>query len=154
MDSLNNLWKPDYLLNIELIDTQHRGFFDICLTANMLCETGRRSKIQLQELIHILYRMRGYAFKHFHTEEALLLDYNYPKLYTHLRLHDQFLASFQVFTEEIHGHFSENKTPDPAAVLTCAEHINEYVVNWWGDHILTADKEFSEFILAQKKRKT
>lgn len=143
-----NLWKPDYMLDIEVIDGQHKEFFQICLKATMLCEAGRKKPIQLSDIIHVLYSMRSYAFKHFHTEETLLLKYKYPNIYEHIALHDQFLASFQTFTADLHGRLSDSQGQE--AVLACAEHINTYVVGWWGEHILNADQDYATYMRSRK----
>ena len=39
------------------------------------------------------------------------------------------------------------------AFLACAGHINDYLINWWGEHILNADQEYAKFIREHKGRK-
>ncbi|MDP3525175.1 MAG: hypothetical protein Q8S27_11390, partial [Hoeflea sp.] len=75
MDASSNLWKPEYLLAIDVIDEQHKGFFEICMRSAMLCEAARTRPIQLEDIIQLIYNMRAYAFRHFFTEETLLLKY-------------------------------------------------------------------------------
>lgn len=149
-----NLWKPEYILDIDVIDEQHKGFFDICLKSAMLCESARAKPIQLHDVIHVIFSMRAYAFKHFHTEETLLLKYGYPRIYGHVCQHDIFLRSLQEFTAELHEHQAKAPSAGQEAFLACANHINEYLTNWWGEHILNVDLDYARFIRERKGHKT
>jgi hemerythrin len=144
-----NLWKPEYRLDIDTIDEQHKGLFDICLKCATLCEASRTKPIQPQDIIIVTYNMRGYAFRHFQTEELLLLKYRYPKIYEHVCLHDEFLLSLQEFTAELHG-LAGAESADQQTFLACANRINDYLANWWGEHILNVDQDYARFIHERK----
>lgn len=148
-----NLWKPEYMLDIDVIDEQHKGFFDICLKSAMLCESARNRPIQLHDVIHLIYDMRAYAFRHFHTEESLLLKYGYPRIYGHISQHDIFLRSLQEFTAGLHEELAKAKSAGPEGFLACARHINDYLANWWGDHILNTDQDYASFLREHKGHK-
>lgn len=152
MDAPINLWKPEYKLDIDVIDEQHKGFFDLCLNSAMLCEAARKRPIQLSDVIHLIYNMRTYAFKHFHTEETLLLKYGYPKIYGHISQHDIFLRSLQEFTAELHVELNQSDKTGPGGFLVSAKRINDYLTNWWAEHILTADQEYAQFMREHKGR--
>lgn len=145
MSSCQNLWKPEYLLEIDVIDEQHKGFLEICVEAAHLCERAHKTPLKATGIIRTLYRMRCYAFKHFHTEESLLLKHNYPKLFEHFSYHDEFLRALQGYTSEIHDFLSKGDKGEEG-LLTVANRINDYVGNWWGEHILNHDKQYVEFI--------
>ncbi len=153
MDVLQNLWKPEYMLDIDDIDEQHQGFFDICMRSAMLIEAARTKPVQLHDVIHLIYSMRAYAFRHFFTEETLLLKYGYPKIYGHMSLHDIFLRTLQEFTVELHAQLDKVQSAGPEAFLASATRINDYLTNWWGEHILNVDQEYARFIHAHKGRK-
>ncbi len=153
MNETVNLWKPEYLLDIDSIDEQHKGFFDICLKSAMLCESARNKPIKLSDVIHLIYDMRAYAFKHFHTEETLLLKYAYPRIYGHISQHDIFLRSLQEFTAALQAELVKAEKAGPEGFLACAKHINDYLTNWWGEHILTADQDYAQFLREQKGHK-
>jgi hemerythrin len=152
MNESVNLWKPEFLLDINVIDEQHKGLFDICLKCALLCEEAKTRAIQLHEVIHVIFSMRTYAFKHFQTEETLLLKYRYPKIYGHVCLHDAFLRSLQAFTAELYGLAkAEHMTQE--TFLPCANQISDYLTNWWGEHILNADQDYASFIREHKGQK-
>jgi len=145
-----NLWKPEYMFDIDVIDEQHKGFSEICLKSSMLCEMARTKPIQLPDVIHLIYGMRAYAFKHFHTEETLLLKYGYPKFYDHIRQHDIFLSTMQKFIAELHEHLAKTQSAGQEVFLAYAKHINDYLANWWAEHILNVDQEYMQYIREHK----
>jgi len=153
VDGPVNLWKPEFMLDIGVIDDQHKGFFDICQNSSMLCEAARSKPVQLPDVIHLIYGMRTYAFLHFHTEENLLLKYGYPKIYGHICQHDIYLRALQEFVAELHTLLAKVDSTGQEAFLACANRINEYLVNWWSKHIMSEDQEYAAFIRERKGRK-
>jgi len=147
-----NLWKPEFMLDIDVIDEQHKGFFDLCLNSAMLCEAARSKPVQLSDAVHLIYGMRAYAFKHFYTEETLLLKYKYPKFYGHICQHDIFLRTLQEVIAELNMHLTKVESAGQDAFLACASHINGYLTNWWGEHILSVDQEYAHYIREHKGR--
>ena len=147
-----NLWKPTFVLDIKVIDEQHKGFFDLCLSAASLCEAARTKPVEPIDILNIITSMRAYAFLHFHTEEVLLLKYGFPKIYGHISLHDMFLRTLQGFTAELLGFLTTPKTT-PEDFLACAGRLNDYLASWWSEHILNADQEYALFIRDCKGRK-
>lgn len=152
MNEKVNLWKPEYMLDIDVIDEQHKGFFDLCLKSAMLCESARNKPVELSDVIHLIYGMRAYAFRHFFTEETLLLKYAYPKIYGHMSQHDIFLRTLQEFTAELHAELAKAEKTGPKSFLACANRINSYLTNWWGEHILNTDQDYARFMREQKGR--
>ncbi|MBU1042083.1 MAG: hemerythrin family protein [Proteobacteria bacterium] len=150
MNEKVNLWKPEYMLDIDIIDEQHKGFFDLCLKSAMVCESARNKPVKLSDVIRLIYDMRGYAFRHFFTEEALLLKYAYPKIYGHMSQHDIFLRTLQEFTAELHVELAKAEKAGPEGFLACANHINGYLTTWWGEHILNTDQDYARFMRGQK----
>lgn len=148
-----NLWKPEYMLDIDVIDEQHKGFFELCLKSAMLCESARKTPIELHDVIHLIYAMRAYAFKHFHTEESMLLKYRYPKIYVHISQHDLFLHSLQEFTAELHAELAKAERTGPEGFLASVNRINTYLTNWWGAHILNVDQDYARFMREHKGHK-
>jgi len=96
-----NLWKPEYSLDIDIIDTQHKGFFDICSESIYLHERAKMDDMQPSDIIMILYKFRCYAFQHFFTEESLMIKYHYPSIFAHSSVHDIFLEKLRGFTQEL-----------------------------------------------------
>lgn len=150
MGASHNLWKPEYMLDIDVIDEQHKGFFEICLKSSMLCEMARTRPVQLENIMKLIYDMRAYAFRHFFTEESLLLKYAYPKFYGHICLHDIYLRKMQQFIAELHEHLAAAQSVGQDGFLDYAKSINEYLANWWGEHILNADQDYAQYIREHK----
>lgn len=151
MNTPVNLWKPDYLLDIEHIDAQHKVFFDICLNITQASEARGSKTVRMHDVIQMIYTLRSYAFHHFHAEETLLLKHRYPQLYPHMNLHDIFLQKLQSFTKQLHALMGNSDSEDASkAFLELAVNISEFTANWWGEHILTPDKAYAAHILALK----
>lgn len=152
MDSSRNLWKPEYVLNIEIIDEQHKGFFEICAKAAQLCEAAKVKPVKISEIIHILYKLRCYAFMHFHTEETLFLKYNHPRIFDHFVVHDTYLQSLQGFTAELQKFVAQGDKAASEEFLAYVEQISDYVVDWWREHILGVDREYIQYVRERRGR--
>ncbi len=72
-------WSDDYLIGIDEIDGQHRGFFDAAhrLYDQILNCEGEHG---VEEAVAFL---RDYAESHFQTEEAFMRKHGYPHLEGH-----------------------------------------------------------------------
>lgn len=150
MDKPVNLWKPEYLLDIEGIDAQHKVFFDICLDISQGIEADKAQAAKMHDIIKMLYTLRAYAFQHFHTEEQLLLKHHYPQIYAHLNLHDNYLRALQGFTKELHTHMSSASEDAAKPFFELALAISAFSADWWGEHILTADTAYAQHIRSRK----
>jgi len=139
-----NLWKPEYSLDIDIIDTQHKGFFDICSESIYLHERAKMDDMQPSDIIMILYKFRCYAFQHFFTEESLMIKYHYPSIFAHSSVHDIFLEKLRGFTQELH-EISTNKVATKESLCLILEHINTYTLSWGSNHVLSQDKQYVQY---------
>lgn len=150
MAATHTLWKQEYLLDIDLIDEQHRTFFDICARIAQLCDATRPDAVRIRDVIHAIYDLRCYAFKHFHTEETLLAKHAYPGLFKHFLAHDAYLDSIRVFTADLEEFASKGEESAGGDFLALAQRINDYALDWWEKHIMQVDQQYAAFIRKQK----
>ncbi|BBD07406.1 bacteriohemerythrin [Desulfovibrio ferrophilus] len=153
MEGKQTLWKQKYLLEIDEIDEQHKGFFDLCMKQALLCDRARKGEaISVRNIIKAIFALRNYAFYHFHTEEGLIVKYRYPGVYGHLRKHDLFLQKLMEFSEELEGYIAHQDTEASESFLDLADRISAYATTWWGEHIVEVDKQYAQHIRSCKGR--
>jgi len=150
MQSGTSLWKAEYLLDIDLIDEQHKKFFDICSRVAQLCDTAHRGQVSMGDIIRAIYELRGYAFKHFHSEESLLVKYRYPDMVRHFGEHDQYLDGLRGLTTKLEGFAAQSGKAASTDFLALAGQINGYALNWWEKHIMQSDQRYAAFIRQKK----
>lgn len=151
-----NIWKVKYLLHIKGIDKQHQHFFLICSKIASLCDMARSGKkVSLGRFLVTIFELRSYAFKHFYTEERLLVKYNYPNLFSHIELHDSYLEKIHEFTRNIKKYHKHAQDPAGQEFINEVEIISDFALSWWSDHIMENDKEYADFIkkVGRKKAK-
>jgi len=147
-----NLWKPDYAVDIDEIDSQHKKFFEYCARLVQLADESSAGQHTNADLVGLIFKVRSYAFRHFMDEEALMLKYKYPRLIEHIREHDRYCV--QVFThiESDYNIFDldiAQKMDDESRRI--ARFLSEFAAGWLGDHIYTRDKFFAEYLKKQKR---
>jgi hemerythrin len=144
------LWKNEFLVDVDIIDTQHRKFFHICEDiAALYAEEG---DLAVRDLILRIFELRTYAFFHFHTEEELMAKYGYPGVFRHFQEHDKYLKALRDFGMELQGACENGEEcRDPESLRELAEKINNHAVGWWSEHILHCDPPAMEHIKKKKR---
>lgn len=147
--SAYNLWKPDYLLDIQQLDDQHRKFFEYCSTLLMLADPNTSKTHLNADLLSVFFKLRAYAFKHFLDEESLMAEHKYPGIKDHIRLHNRYCVDFFQAVEDTHPVFDLN----PAARMDeksreMALFLSNFAAGWLEEHIYTTDKQLAGHILA------
>ncbi len=127
-------WDQSFSVGIKEIDEQHQELIKIinCLVENEDA-TGHSEPIA-----HVLDRMTQYAAYHFETEEALMLQYDYPAYESHRDDHTQFKLKTAKFCLD--------------ALLrkeTLPEELLSYLRDWFTRHILEADMKYKRYFLEQ-----
>jgi hemerythrin len=119
-------WSDEYLIGIEELDEQHKGFFEAAhkLYDQILNCEGDKS---IGEVVDYL---RSYASRHFRTEEAFMRKHNYPRLEEHQQLHIAFFESLDQLVEDF-------KVFGPTQHL--ADQALEIAQDWLIDHIADED---------------
>lgn len=125
-------WSDDYLVGIDEIDNQHKGFFEAAhrLHDDILNCEGEESVEQAVQFL------RDYAQNHFRTEEKFMQEHGFPGLDKHRQLHvqffvglDQLIEDFQVFGPTQH----------------LADQALEIAQDWLIDHIADEDTLYAAY---------
>lgn len=133
---------PDYLLGLELMDTQHQYLFGLMEKAQGLLK-DENILYKYDELIKILNGLEDYTQKHFKDEIALMESLNYPRLQLHIAAHQGFidkLDSFEIDAEQISLGTQDQMIYD----------LMEYLKEWLQIHILDCDRKVVRFMNGEK----
>ncbi|MGE5302356.1 MAG: bacteriohemerythrin [Alphaproteobacteria bacterium] len=125
-------WDESLSVGIKKIDMQHQELVKIinCLVEN---ETASGDS---EPIAQVLDRMTQYAVYHFETEEALMLQYNYPDYESHRDDHTQFKMKTAKFCLDA----LQGKETLPDELLS-------YLRDWLTNHILKTDMKYKPYFL-------
>lgn len=130
-------WHPSLSVGIELIDEQHKEWFD---RAESLFEAGKqgRAKEYVGELLEFL---DSYTKKHFADEERYMLSINYPGYDEQKRAHTSFIERLKKLREDYAAS---------GGSLTVIIDANKMVIDWLTQHISRMDKQIGDYVRQQK----
>ncbi len=130
-------WHPSLSVGIELIDEQHKEWFD---RAESLFEAGKqgRAKEYVGELLEFL---DSYTKKHFADEERYMLSINYPGYDEQKRAHTSFIERLKKLREDYDAS---------GGSLTVIIDANKMVIDWLTQHISRMDKQIGDYVRQQK----
>ena len=126
-------WSDSYLIGIEKIDMQHKGFFEATHRLYDYILNCEGEKV-VEESIEFL---REYAEMHFQEEEAFMQKHGFPRLEQHKKLHVEFL-------EELDALLNGLKVFGPSQHL--ADHALEISQDWLIHHIADEDSQFAAYV--------
>ncbi len=149
-----NLWKPEYLLNLDIIDEQHQHFFRLCGVVVHLAGVAESQKSSVNEVIKALGAMRGYAFLHFKTEEEIMLQSGFPGYLKHTGYHNHYLQKMMEFETGFKALLSEmgQGEKDNEMLRIFLKEMSEFIAEWWSVHIVTQDSLYAAHVKASKPR--
>jgi len=124
-------WKDSFRIGIEEIDQQHRVFLGY-LNKYYLQIKGDKRDGMAPDMIK---KLKAYADTHFRFEEDLIRLSGYPKVEYHERQH-------KYFEEQL----AEFETSQAGGRGKTAESVLELLRDWFLNHILEQDKEFSPYV--------
>ncbi len=120
-------WNNKYCVGISIIDEQHKKLFGFL---NKTIDAMEHSD-NIEELKEVLDEMTQYALEHFETEEAYMIEFDYPECRYHSEEHYRF------FTKAI-AYFDR--------VVNGDNHISneliEYLKQWLVNHIQVSDRRY------------
>lgn len=122
-------WEPGYSVGVVCCDCDHQRVFA------MINELDNAMRAGSGQLIveDILARLEAYACLHFRTEEELMARALYLQLDEHRREHAQFAAMVKTLRRQL---------ADGAIALSVD--VSYFLNDWWSNHILHADKLYTE----------
>jgi hemerythrin len=132
-------WSDDYLLNIDQVDAQHKGFFEAThrLYFDILNCKG-------EEVVEAsLTYLKDYADEHFRDEEVFMAKHKYPALSEHKKLHKDFIEKLDWLKDQF--NVSNVGTQE------MADDVLEMTQDWLVDHITEEDTKYAKFIMAASK---
>jgi hemerythrin len=131
-------WNNSLAVGHALIDAQHRSLFaqfDELLAA---CEQGRGLE-RLQQLFEFL---DAYVVEHFHAEEALMSQHDYPQVQTHQAQH-------RIFTDRLAALRTDLTDHGPSVQVLIR--TNKALIYWLTEHIRGFDTQLAAFLQQDEK---
>ncbi|WP_031479466.1 bacteriohemerythrin [Maridesulfovibrio frigidus] len=137
---MDNLWKQEYLLDLDSIDEQHKKFFEMTAGIVQLAERIENAHA-IEQIIKAIGGLRTYAFLHFKTEEELLLKYAFPGYLHHTTFHNMYLENMIKFEKEFKVLLKKKHDGEDVnvAMVEYLTHMADYVAGWWAEHIVKQD---------------
>ena len=126
------IWTNDYSLEINVIDEQHKHFFEI---VNRIYDLLAKPNQERTEIVNIINELKDYAFYHLATEEKYFNQFAYADITNHMKYHTMFRLQSDEYTERI-----KNSQEDLSKL---ALEITDFAKNWLMNHILIADKKYA-----------
>lgn len=122
-------------VGIALIDSQHRELIErVNKIANGVAKRDHSEPVQ-----EMLGDLILFASEHFAVEERLMAEYGFPDMESHIEEHRRL---FQQLNNLI-------KADLRAPRLNKAALVSAFLTDWAEQHILQADKELGEFLVAK-----
>jgi hemerythrin len=130
-------WTEDLSVGVELIDDQHKIWFD---KADLLFEAGKKG--QAKEFIgQMLDFLDDYTKKHFSDEEKYMQSIKYPEYDRQKSLHTAFIGQL----EKLKTEFKES-----GGNILVILNANQMVVDWLTKHISNEDKKIGLYAKSLK----
>ena len=120
-------WNNKYCVGISIIDEQHKklfGFLNKTIDA-------RKHGDNIEELKEVLEEMTQYALEHFETEEAYMIEFDYPECRYHSEEHHRFFSkTMAYFDRVVNGDYH------------ISNELIEYLKQWLVNHIQVSDRRY------------
>jgi hemerythrin-like metal-binding protein len=125
-------WKNEYSVGNTTLDNQHKNLLKICKMISLYELDGSRESIGNYQ--SILNDLADYAGTHFHTEEEILTQANYPLIEDHAAEHMDYIDKLTDFLlSATHG-------------VVDKQGLAQYLDAWWINHILESDMAYSHYL--------
>jgi len=124
------VWKPEFSVNIEVIDDQHKKLVN---TINILYDAMSEGK-GCTVLAEIFNNLAEYTTVHFATEEDFMVRFSYPDYAEHASAHSICVAKVSDFQKRF----------DKGEVSLSIELVT-FLVNWLHNHLLEMDQKYKAF---------
>jgi len=124
-------WKEEYSVKVDEIDEQHKKLIGII---NELHVTVSADEVNEDNLGRIFKELVDYADYHFETEEKYFEMFDYPQKEEHKLKHIK-------YTQKVLDWYIQYNNSKIGISLE----VTDFLVNWWTNHILNIDREYSQF---------
>lgn len=129
----NKSWSNIYLLDIPIIDSQHKMFFELYDTVFDLSKN--KDKAGKDKISEVLVELNNYLKLHFKTEEQLMYNSNAEDIEDHISEHKFFINKVDEF---VIGMQYGN--------IHLLETMLEFIKKWFLSHILNTDTRYKESV--------
>ena len=120
-------WKDKYSVGISIIDEEHKKLIDILNKAIF----AKEHKDKIEETKEVLGEMLEYSHKHFSTEEAYMIKFNFPEYQFHKNEHHDFTnKTIASYNKLVRGDYQ------------IANELLEYLTQWLVNHIQVTDRQY------------
>ena len=123
----------DYHTGIDFIDEEHAKLFEIANRAYDLL-TNQFVTDKYDAIVAVLEELRDYTRYHFNHEEEYMKSINYPKRFSQLHQHTQFINKLESY------NLKEIDVNQQAGLLE----ILDFLALWLQSHIKGMDKKIGE----------
>jgi hemerythrin len=130
------LWTKNLEVGVDLIDTQHKKWFE---KADQLFEAGKTGKSK-EYIIQMFDFLDDYTKTHFKDEEKYMASINYPELAQQKQMHEAFIKKLSELRKDYET---------AGANLTVILNANRFIIDWLTNHISHADKKIGDFAKKQ-----
>ncbi len=124
-------WNDSYSVDIESIDSEHKGLFDLINQLYGAMSQGKGHEI----LNEIVDKLTDYTKVHFRREEFFFKATNYPEMAAHVLQHELFIKKVDEFKKSI-KHQKLNVSVD----------VISFLGDWLINHIKISDKKYSSHL--------
>lgn len=124
-------WLPKYNIGNEIIDNQHQFLIEII---NEIIEV-RKVQMNMEDIKVVFKKLIQYANIHFHDEEKLMIEVDYPNYSEHKSKHKEFIGELMKVEQEI---VIENKYVSFEILI--------FLAQWFINHIQVMDKDLAPYL--------
>ena len=124
-------WKPEFSVNIQTIDAQHRQLMDTINILHEAMKKGRPENVINETCDHLA----EYVGAHFAAEEELFVKYGYPRLAQHKKEHDRFRSKIEDFKKQLQ-----------AGKASLSVDLSIFLFDWLHSHVLGMDMDYKPFL--------
>ena len=124
-------WSSKLSVNISVFDDDHQKLVDLL---NKLYEAIVMGQVD-SVVPMVLLELVDYTKVHFKKEEAAFEKYGYPSFEEHKKVHDDFVKYLDDFVEQYKSGTASVGIP-----------VFNMLFAWVQDHIMKADKAYTEFL--------
>lgn len=132
------LWTKNLEVGVDLIDTQHKKWFE---KADQLFEAGKSGKSK-EYIIQMFNFLDEYTKTHFKDEENYMTKINYPELALQKQMHQGFIKKLAELRKDYET---------AGANITVIISANQFILEWLTKHISSADKKIGEYVKSKNK---
>ena len=125
-------WDKKYEVGNLEIDSEHKVFVRIIQKIISATEM-KKDRNYIERLI---YEMLKYADFHFHSEETVMMELNYPDLNDHQKEHERLLLKLRNMVSIVELKDYSRPMVD----------LIQFLIDWFVTHTITVDKKLADYL--------